>query len=37
MFKFHHSHFNQQEFEQLAQLFLKYTMAYATSNLMLEK
>ena len=32
MFKFQHSQFNQQEFEQLADLSLKYPMIYATSK-----
>ena len=32
MFNFQQSHFNQQEFDQLAELLLKYTIVYATPN-----
>ena len=32
MFKFQHSQVTQKEFEQLAELLLKYPMVYTTSN-----
>ena len=32
MFNFQHSQITQKEFEQLAELLLKYPMVYATSN-----
>ena len=37
MFNFQHSQINQQEFDQLAELLLKYLMVYATSKLDVSK
>ena len=37
MFNFQHSQINQQEFDQLAELLLKYPMVYATSKFDVRK
>ena len=37
MFNFQHSHINQQKFDRLAELFLKYQMVYATPKFDVER